>query len=131
MPEIEQLAHQFGDQGLIMLANADARILALEGSDDIITPLRQLALRQGVSWSETHRGTNAIGTAVIERRPILINEEEHFLDTVSHFSCTSSPLIDASGQLIGVLDLTRIGRNSQPQDTLGVCLLYTSPSPRD
>lgn len=123
MPEIEQLAHQFGDQGLIMLANADARILALEGSDDIITPSRQLALRQGVSWSETHRGTNAIGTAVIERRPILINEEEHFLDTVSHFSCMSSPLIDASGQLIGVLDLTRIGRNSQPQDTLGVVQL--------
>lgn len=123
MPEIEQLAHQFGDQGLIMLANSDARILALEGSDDIITPSRQLALRQGVSWSEAHRGTNAIGTALIERRPVLINEEEHFLDTVSHFSCTSSPLIDAGGQLVGVLDLTRVGRNSQPQDTLGVIQL--------
>lgn len=123
MPEIEQLVHQFGDHGLIVLANADARILALEGSDEIITPSRQLALRQGVSWSEMNQGTNAIGTAVIERRPILINEEEHFLDTVSHLSCTASPIMDAGGQMIGVLDLTRIGRNSQPQDTLGVVQL--------
>ncbi len=123
MPEIEQLTHQFGDQGLIMLANADARILALDGSDGLVTPSRQLAMRQGVSWSEANRGTNAIGTAVIERRPILINEEEHFLDTVAHFSCTSAPIIDADGQLTGVLDLTRIGRNDQPRDTLGVIQL--------
>ncbi len=123
MPEIEQLTHQFGDQGLIMLASADARILALEGSDAILTPSRQLALRQGVSWSETNRGTNAVGTAIIEHRPILINEEEHFLDTVSHLSCTASPLFDAAGKLMGVLDLTRLGRNSQPKDTLGVIQL--------
>ncbi|ULG68035.1 sigma-54-dependent Fis family transcriptional regulator [Marinobacterium sediminicola] len=123
MPEIEQLTHQFGDQGLIMLANADARILALEGSDHLITPSRQLALRQGVSWSEANRGTNAVGTAVIEHRPVLINEEEHFLDKVAHFSCTASPLFDADGHLMGVLDLTRVGHNSQPQDTLGVIQL--------
>ncbi|MGB2131521.1 MAG: sigma-54-dependent Fis family transcriptional regulator [Marinobacterium sp.] len=123
MPEIEQLTHQFGDQGLIVLASADARIVALDGSDRIITPSRQLALRQGVSWSEANRGTNALGTAIVERRPILINEEEHFLDTVAHFSCTSAPIIDAEGQLTGVLDITRIGRNSQPQDTLGVVQL--------
>ncbi|GAA0700267.1 sigma-54-dependent transcriptional regulator EatR [Marinobacterium maritimum] len=123
MPEIEQLTHQFGDRGLIMLANADARILALEGGDAIITPSRQLALRQGVSWSEANRGTNAVGTAIIEHRPVLINEEEHFLDTVSHLSCTSSPLFDADGHLMGVLDLTRVGLNSQPQDTLGVIQL--------
>ncbi|MBR9885012.1 MAG: sigma-54-dependent Fis family transcriptional regulator [Oceanospirillales bacterium] len=123
LPEMEQLTHQFGDQGLIMLASADARILAMEGSNRIIDPSRLPALRQGVSWSEASRGTNAIGTAVVERRPVLINEEEHFLDTVSHFSCTSAPIIDAHGQLTGVLDMTRIGRNSQPQDTLGVIQL--------
>ncbi len=123
LPEIEQLTHQFGDQGLIILANADARILALEGSDQIVTPSRQLALRQGVSWSEANRGTNAVGTALIERRPVLINEEEHFLDTVAHFSCTSAPIIDADGQVTGVLDLTRVGRNDQPKDSLGVIQL--------
>lgn len=123
MPEIEQLVHQFGDQGVILLGNADARILLLDGNEEIITPSRQLALRPGVSWSETCRGTNALGTAVVEHRPVLINEEEHFLDTVSHFSCTSSPIVDADGQLVGVLDLTRVGRNRQPRDTLGVVQL--------
>ncbi|MBP0048282.1 sigma-54-dependent Fis family transcriptional regulator [Marinobacterium sp. AK62] len=123
MPEMEQLTHQFGDQGLILLANADARILALEGSDRILTPSHKLALRQGVSWSEETRGTNAVGTALVEKRPILINEEEHFLDTVSHLSCTSAPIFDANGQLTGVLDMTRLGRNNQPQDTLGVIQL--------
>lgn len=123
MPEIEQLVHQFGDQGVILLGNADARILMLDGNKEIITPSRQLALRPGVSWSEASRGTNALGTALVEHRPMLINEEEHFLDTVSHFSCTSSPIVDADGQLIGVLDLTRVGHNSQPRDTLGVIQL--------
>ncbi len=123
MPEFEQLSHQFGADGLILLGNADSRILAIDGNDEIITPARRLALRQGVSWSEDNRGTNAIGTAVVERRPILINEEEHFLDTVSHFSCTSAPIMDASGNLTGVIDITRVGRNRQPQDTLGVVQL--------
>ena len=123
MPEIEQLVHQFGDQGVILLGNADARILMLDGNEEIITPSRQLALRPGVSWSEANRGTNAVGTALVEHRPMLINAEEHFLDTVSHFSCTSSPIVDADGQLIGVLDLTRVGHNSQPRDTLGVIQL--------
>lgn len=122
-PEFEQLSQQFGDDGLILLGNVDARILALDGNQDIITPDRRLALRQGVSWSEDHRGTNALGTAVIEQRPILINEQEHFLDTVSHFSCTSAPIMDAGGKLQGVIDITRVGRNWQPQDTLGVVQL--------
>ena len=122
-PEFEHLIQQFGDDGLIMLGNVDARILALDGNKDIITPDRRMALCQGVSWSEAHRGTNALGTAVIEQRAILINEQEHFLDTVSHFSCTSAPIMDAGGKLQGVIDITREGRNWQPQDTLGVVQL--------
>ncbi|MBR9829958.1 MAG: sigma-54-dependent Fis family transcriptional regulator [Oceanospirillales bacterium] len=123
MPEIEQLTHQFGDQGLVLLANADARLLSMEGCDHVLSPLKRMALRQGVSWSEDNRGTNALGTAVVERRAIVINEEEHFLDNIAHFSCASSPFFDADGQLMGVLDLTRIGRNDQPQDTLGIIQL--------
>ena len=123
MPDFEQLSQQFGGEGLILLANADAQIVELGGNHDILTPARRLVLRQGASWSEHNRGTNALGTAVVEHRPILINEEEHFLDAVSGISCTSAPIMDANGRLTGVIDITREGYNLQPQDTLGVVQL--------
>jgi len=127
-PGIEQLAAQFDpvqDSRLIILANAEATIVAVEGRTDALQrDLRDIA--PGVCWSEALRGTNALGTALLEARPMVIDYNEHFLDRLSPFCCTSVPIRDPSGRVQGVLDLTRQGHNRQPHDSLSLLTLSAS-----
>lgn len=125
-PELEYLISQQGKAGLVILGDAQANILALEGQTHLLKDLGLCDLRPGSCWSESLRGTNALGTAVLEGKPTLINCGEHYLDRLSRFSCTSVPIRDPRGQVIGVLDLTRDGLMSQPQDNLSTLLLAAS-----
>ncbi|RMH82660.1 sigma-54-dependent Fis family transcriptional regulator [Pseudomonas sp. AOB-7] len=125
-PELEYLVSQQGKAGLVILGDAQANILALEGQTQLLKDLGLRDLRPGSCWSESLRGTNALGTAVLEGRPTLINCGEHYLDRLSRFSCTSVPIRDPRGRVVGVLDLTRDGVMSQPQDNLATLLLAAS-----
>lgn len=105
LPAIDYLAQHQGKEGLIILANCEATILAVEGRADS----RLQGITPGACWSEAVRGTNALGTALVEARPTLIDCGEHYLDRLSNFSCTSVPIHCPQGQILGVLDLTREG----------------------
>ncbi|WP_454865326.1 sigma-54-dependent Fis family transcriptional regulator [Pseudomonas rhizophila] len=125
-PEMEYLVSQHGKNGLVILGDAQANVLVVEGQTELLNIAGLRDIRPGSCWSETLRGTNAVGTALVEGRPIQINCGEHYLDRLSPFSCTSVPLRDPQGQVIGVLDLTRDGAMAQPQDNLATMLLVAS-----
>lgn len=111
-PEIKQLQDYCASEGgLIILADAKATLLGVEGDKRFMDSQTRYALEAGADWSEAVRGTNAIGTALIDGASVMINGHEHFLDKVSHLSCCSAPLFDGAGQMVGVLDLT------SPKDT--------------
>ncbi len=106
-PEMDHLSRQFNrDKGMVILANDQATILSLLGDRRSLKKAGSYALDPGTCWSEDTRGTNALGTAVVDAKPVMINGTEHFLDGVSCFSCTSSPIMGVNGKLLGVLDLT-------------------------
>ncbi len=106
-PEIKQLAEYFAPVGgLVMLANAEATILSVKGDKRHLDTPMQYALQAGANWCEELRGTNAVGTAIIDCASVAITGNEHFLDSVGYLSCCSSPITDAQGAVIGVLDLT-------------------------
>ncbi|MGH8434324.1 MAG: sigma-54-dependent Fis family transcriptional regulator [Pseudomonas sp.] len=125
-PELEYLIAQQGKGGLIVLGNADATVLAVEGQTEYLKAFELRDLAPGSCWSEALRGTNAVGTAVVEGRPTLINCGEHYLDRLSRFSCTSVPIRNPQGQVIGVIDVTREGVLTQPQDSLATLMLAAS-----
>ncbi|CAD5110425.1 sigma-54-dependent Fis family transcriptional regulator [Zestomonas carbonaria] len=125
-PELEYLVRQQGKGGLIILGDAEANVLAIEGQTDCLYNAGLGDLRLGTCWSESLRGTNALGTALVEARPTLINCGEHFLDRLSRFACTSVPIKDPQGKVVGVLDLTRDGVMSQPEDSLTALILAAS-----
>ncbi|MFK0089551.1 sigma-54-dependent Fis family transcriptional regulator [Pseudomonas sp. NPDC090755] len=125
-PEMEYLVHRLGNSSMIILGDAQANILAIGGQTAELNKVGLRDLHPGSCWSESSRGTNAIGTAVVEGRPTLINCGEHYLDRLSPFSCTSVPLRDPLGHVIGVLDLTREGVMAQPQDNLSTLILAAS-----
>jgi len=122
-PELDYLVKRQGKSGIVILGDAQANVLAIEGQTHVLGREGLRDLHPGSCWSEALRGTNAIGTAVVEGRPTLINCGEHYLDRLSPFSCTSVPLRDPRGEVIGVLDITREGVMTQPQDNLSTLLL--------
>jgi transcriptional regulator of acetoin/glycerol metabolism len=65
-----------------------------------------VALQPGVSWSEEGKGTNAIGTAIVEKKPTLVHANQHYLVANHFLTCSASPIFNHQGNVIGVLDVT-------------------------
>ncbi|SFU97731.1 Transcriptional regulator of acetoin/glycerol metabolism [Methylobacterium sp. 174MFSha1.1] len=106
-PEIEALHAEAQATGsLVILTDADGLILDTLGSDSFAGRAAQVALRPGVPWSESLTGTNAIGTALIERRPVEVRGAEHYFEPHRILSCAAMPILGPDGTVLGVLDLT-------------------------
>lgn len=48
----------------------------------------------------------AIGTAIIEAKPVSVIGDQHFIQHHRFISCSANPIFDHLGHLIGVLDIT-------------------------
>ncbi len=90
----------------VVLADKDGFLLETIGDPEIIKKTRQVQLCPGGNWDEAVKGTNAIGTSLIERRPIHIFAREHYCQPNHFLTCSASPIFDPDGILLGALDIT-------------------------
>jgi len=106
-PELDGLAEHALQQGcVVILSDAAGLILDEVGCPDFLPKAQRVALTPGVDWSETRRGTNAIGTVLMEREALMVRGGEHFLAQNSVLGCAAAPVFDARGELLGVLDIS-------------------------
>ena len=70
--------------------------------------------RPGVNWAEQSKGTNAIGTALIDETPTLVHADEHFMHANRFLTCSAAPIFDPRGNMLGVLDVTGDQRSLPP-----------------
>lgn len=91
---------------VVILTDAKGFVLDTAGSSEFAGQAAQVSLRPGVAWSESSTGTNAIGTALAERRAIEVHGAEHFFEPHRILHCAASPIFDAYGRLAGVLDMS-------------------------
>jgi sigma-54 dependent transcriptional regulator, acetoin dehydrogenase operon transcriptional activator AcoR len=107
LPEIEALhAEAAATDSIVILSDASGMVLDTRGSTDFADRAARVALRAGVAWSECSSGTNAIGAAIVDRRPIEVRGAEHYFEPHRILSCSAVPIIDPKGELVGVLDLS-------------------------
>lgn len=128
-PVLHQLSEQWGIQqnnSLLILANADATVLNVEGDPEYERQQELRDLIPGVCWSEEQRGTNALGTALVTEKSILINSGDHFLERLGDYSCSSVLLNNPQGNICGVLSLARKGSDAVSKD--GLLLLAMTAS---
>lgn len=92
--------------GIVILTNAKGEVLDAVGDPSFADKAAQVALRPGAQWSEDGNGTNAIGTALAERRSVAVNGAEHYFSGHGSLSCAATPIIDPRGATIGVLDIS-------------------------
>jgi transcriptional regulator of acetoin/glycerol metabolism len=106
-PEIEALhAEAQLTDCIVILTDAEGLILDTVGNLDFADRAAQVALRPGVPWAEATTGTNAIGAALIEGRPIKVHGIEHFFEPHGFLSCSAAPIFDPFGQIAGALDMS-------------------------
>jgi transcriptional regulator of acetoin/glycerol metabolism len=118
----EQVRHS---QSMVILADQRGLLMHTLGHADFLDKADRVALSCGASWHEQHRGTNAIGTALAEARGVAIHGAEHFFDRHDFLTCTAAPIMSASGELMGILDISGDQRSGHPH-TLGLVNMAAS-----
>ena len=106
-PVMESLLESLVDaSSMVILTDAAGVILHATGDGDFVARASKVELAPGVSWAERDKGTNAIGTAIVEAAPTVVHADQHFL-TANHFlTCSACPILDPRGEVAGVLDVT-------------------------
>ncbi|KAA9156465.1 GAF domain-containing protein [Amycolatopsis acidicola] len=97
----EEAAH------IMVVVDPEGAVLWREGSSTVRRRADRLGFVEGVCWHENVVGTNAIGTALVARRPIQVYSAEHYVRTHHAWTCAAAPLRDPrDGHLLGVVDLS-------------------------
>jgi len=90
----------------VVLTDEQGYLLEVLGDNDIVSRTKQVLLCPGGNWSESVKGTNAIGTALVEKRPVQIYAWEHYCQPHHFLTCSAAPIFDPDGELIGILDIS-------------------------
>src|SRR6202030_231980 len=106
-----------GDANSIMiLTDPTGLIIDTQGDDWVIDAGRTVHLEHGGRWSEADIGTNAIGAAIAESKPVQIRGAEHFCSEVQRWTCAAVPVHDPTdGELLGVVDISGPASTFNPQ----------------
>ena len=92
---------------IMILTDPTGLIIDTEGDARVIEAGRSVHLEQGGRWSEADIGTNAIGTAMAEARPVQIHGAEHFCAQVQRWTCAAVPVRDpVDDELLGIVDIS-------------------------
>ncbi|MDE3012124.1 MAG: sigma-54-dependent Fis family transcriptional regulator [Pseudomonadota bacterium] len=113
-PIMHNLSRQIANtRSMVILSDPEGLILHSVGDDDFVSRAERVALQPGVSWDEASKGTNAIGTAAVERTAVLVHAGEHYMERNQFLTCSASPIFDGFGDLAGVLDISGDYRSYQ------------------
>lgn len=106
-PVMELLHDQIvNSHSMVMLTDATGTIIHSVGDDDFLVRASKIALQPGAVWSESQKGTNAVGTALVTERPTLVHADEHYFHANHFLTCSAAPILDPRGNILGVLDVS-------------------------
>jgi PAS domain S-box-containing protein len=108
-----------GSNFFAILADKEGCILNMIGDEGILSEAYSLRMIPGAYMDEKNLGTNAVGTALSEGMAVQVSGGEHYIKVYHRCTCSSSPIRNAKGEIIGVLDLTGYNRAVHPH-TLGM-----------
>ncbi|WP_166299486.1 sigma-54-dependent Fis family transcriptional regulator [Bradyrhizobium sp. 2S1] len=108
IPELEDLARVLHHSGYcVNLADPNATMLVSRLPEgDYARMFLEWKIYTGSNFAETFEGTNGLGTALAEQRPILVHGDEHFREQWHMFTCAVSPLFDHAGRLAGAVNIS-------------------------
>jgi transcriptional regulator of acetoin/glycerol metabolism len=112
---LDPMAHELAARSFCALvADADGVILSAHAATAFDNPAARVRLVPGADWSERARGTNAIGTAIAARAPVAVIGGAHYERRNGALFCYASPVFDAGGDLVAVIDVSGALEHDDP-----------------
>lgn len=106
-PVMEMLFEQIvSTHSIVALTDPQGTILHSVGDLGFLERAQQIALAPGINWSESTKGTNAIGTTLFTETPTIVHANEHYVRANRFLTCSAAPIFDHAGQMLGVLDVS-------------------------
>lgn len=113
----ESLAPVVDAGQLVVVADAEGRVLWRLGSSGVRRLADDLGFVGGSAWTEANVGTNAIGTALVLGTAVHVQGPEHFVESHTRWGCAAAPLVDPwTGRTLGVLDVSGPSRGMHPAE---------------
>jgi transcriptional regulator of acetoin/glycerol metabolism len=104
---LDRLFQSVGGVGCsVVLADHDGVVVDRRGARGDDATFDAWGLWIGAVWSEKFEGTNGIGTCLVEKRPLMIDRDQHFFTRNSRLFCTTAPIFDEHGELRAALDVS-------------------------
>lgn len=123
VPYIEMINSSIDNKDfIIVLTDEKGCILYITGDETIVQEFKKLNLIIGAYMDEKSIGTNAMGTAIEEDKAVQITAEEHYIEAFQTLTCSAAPIHNASGSIIGTLNLTGASSKKHPH-TLGMVMI--------
>jgi transcriptional regulator of acetoin/glycerol metabolism len=116
-PVLDRLQTTLADMSVsVVLTDSHANVLDRRvGDPSLSQALDAVWLAPGFSYAEQFVGTNAIGTALEEKRTSHVFGSEHFSDQLRTLSCAGTPIRNPiTGRTEGVIDVTSWSSDSSP-----------------
>lgn len=95
-----------GSGYFIILTDNEGCILKILGDNQITQAAERMRIIPGAYMSEKSIGTNAMGTALIEDKPIQVTATEHFISAFHSWTCSASTIHSSENKIIGTINLT-------------------------
>ena len=103
--ELETLSQQIaGSNFLLAFADPEGVILDLFADNRFQMSGSGAGIVVGSNWSEGVCGTNGTGTALRSGHSVSVSGLEHYFLGLGDISCSATPVRDAQGEIVGVLD---------------------------
>ncbi|MFZ4650156.1 MAG: sigma-54-dependent Fis family transcriptional regulator [Rubrivivax sp.] len=103
--ELETLSQQIaGSNFLLAFADQEGVILDLYADNRFQMSGSGAGIVAGSRWTEALCGTNGLGTALATGHSVAVTGLEHYFLGLGDISCTATPVRDAHGAVVGVLD---------------------------
>lgn len=95
-----------GSNFFSLLTDEEGCILSVIGDEKILKVATSFKMVPGAYMNEGSIGTNSMGTALAEGKPVQISGEEHYIKAYHRWTCSASPIRNSQGEIIGSIDLT-------------------------
>lgn len=116
-PVLQRLGDQLDGQPIsLIITDLTGVVLAQRtGDPDLHRHLEHVELVPGFSYGEQFVGTNGIGTALEDGKPVHVFGHEHYAENLESLACAGVPIHHpVSGKMIGAVDLTCWRKDAGP-----------------
>jgi transcriptional regulator of acetoin/glycerol metabolism len=120
-PFVKQLYRYIkGSGAIILLIDPEGFVLTMTGDAPVLQRAQAIKFVEGVKWTEDEVGTNAIGTSLQAKEPIMLAGAEHYAVASQDWMCAAAPIRDENGNLLGVLDVSSPVEKKHPHTLAAV-----------